>query len=46
VILDPKSGRPVGEPLPVPPNPWAVAAGEGHVWVSGLGASTLTRIDY
>jgi hypothetical protein len=46
VILDPKSGRPVGEPLHVPPNPWAVAAGEGHVWVSGLGASTLTRIDY
>ena len=42
VILDPKTGRPVGEPLPVPPNPWAVAAGEGHVWVSGVGANTVT----
>jgi hypothetical protein len=41
--------RPAGgsaHPLPVPPNPWAVAAGEGHVWVSGLGANTVTRIDY
>ena len=46
VTLDPKTGRPVGEPLLVPSNPWAVAAGEGHVWVSGLGANTLTRIDY
>lgn len=46
VILDPKTGRPVGKPLPMPPNPWAVAAGEGHVWVSGLGANTVTRIDY
>jgi tRNA A-37 threonylcarbamoyl transferase component Bud32 len=46
VMLDPKTGRPIGEPLAVPPNPWAVAAGEGHVWVSGLGANTVTRIDY
>ncbi len=46
VTLDPETGRPVGEPLTMPPNPWAVAAGEGHVWVSGVGANTLTRIDY
>jgi len=46
VVLDPETGRPVGDPVPVPSNPWAVAAGEGHVWVSGLGDSTLTRIDY
>jgi hypothetical protein len=38
VVIDPKTGRPVGDPLPVPPNPWAVAAGAGHVSVSGIGA--------
>ena len=38
--------RPVGDPIPVPLNPWAVDAGAGHVWVSGLGANTLSRIDY
>ena len=46
VVVDPKTSRPVGEPLPMPPNPWAVEAGAGHLWVSGLGASTLSRIDY
>jgi DNA-binding beta-propeller fold protein YncE len=46
VIVDPRTGKPLGEPLPVPPNPWAVAAGGGHVWVSGLGESSLTRLDY
>ncbi len=29
----------------VPPNPYAVGAGGGHVWVAGVGAGTLTRID-
>jgi outer membrane protein assembly factor BamB len=46
VTLDPKTGEPVGEPLRVPSNPWAVAAGAGHVWVSGVAGNTLTRIDY
>ena len=46
VVIDPESLEPVGEPLPVPLNPWAVAAGAGHVWVSGLGTGALTRIDY
>lgn len=46
VAIDPDTTRAVGDPLPVPLNPWAVAAGAGHLWVTGLGASTLTRIDY
>ena len=46
VVIDPEALEPVGDPLAVPLNPWAVAAGAGHVWVSGLGDSTLTRIDY
>jgi DNA-binding beta-propeller fold protein YncE/predicted Ser/Thr protein kinase len=46
IRLAPKTGEPVGAPLRVPDNPWAVATGEGHVWVSGLGSNTLSRIDY
>jgi hypothetical protein len=46
VVVDPETSRPDGEPLRVPLNPWAVAAGAGHVWVSGIGESTLSRIDY
>jgi len=46
VVIDPDDLEPVGDPLAVPLNPWAVVAGSGHVWVSGLGESTLTRIDY
>ena len=37
--------RPVRR-LRVPLNPYAVATGAGHVWVTGLGANTLTRLDY
>jgi predicted Ser/Thr protein kinase len=46
VRLAPQTGAPVGAPLRMPPNPWAVAAGEGHVWVSGIGSNSLSRIDY
>jgi predicted Ser/Thr protein kinase len=45
LVLDPKTGRRVGKPLRVPPNPAGVAAGGGHVWVTGVAASTLTRLD-
>jgi serine/threonine protein kinase len=45
VVLDASSGKRLGG-LRVPPNPYAVAAGGGHVWVTGMGASTLTRIDF
>jgi predicted Ser/Thr protein kinase len=46
VVVDQESLKPVGDPIPVPLNPWGVEAGAGHVWVSGLGANTLSRIDY
>ena len=46
VVIEPDSLEPIGDPLAVPLNPWAVVAGSGNVWVSGLGESTLTRIDY
>jgi DNA-binding beta-propeller fold protein YncE len=46
-VLDPRRMlRGPVQRLPVEPNPYAVAAGGGHVWVAGLGAGTLTRIDY
>ena len=46
VVWTQRQPDPVGEPIAVPLNPLAVAAGAGHVWVSGLGANTLSRIDY
>ena len=46
VVLDPDTGGRVGDPLPVRPNPYAVTAGADHVWVSGIGANTVSRIDY
>jgi predicted Ser/Thr protein kinase len=46
VQLAPETGKPAGPALHVPDNPWAVAAGEGHVWVTGVGSNTLSRIDY
>jgi DNA-binding beta-propeller fold protein YncE len=45
VVVDPKDVRRVGRPLAVPLNPFAVAAGAGHVWVTGIGRNTVTRID-
>jgi hypothetical protein len=45
-VLDPATGKPVGDPVPVEPNPAGMAAGAGHVWVTGVGASTLTRLDF
>jgi DNA-binding beta-propeller fold protein YncE len=46
VVVDQESLKPVGDQISVPPNPLGVEAGAGHVWVSGLGANTLSRIDY
>ena len=45
-VIDARTGRPAGEPLAVGLNPFAVAAGAGHVWVTGQGDNTVTRIDY
>jgi YVTN family beta-propeller protein len=46
VVIDPKRLKPVGEPIDVGFNPYALAADERSVWVTGLGDNTLTRIDY
>jgi DNA-binding beta-propeller fold protein YncE len=46
VVVDPETMKTIGDPLHVPFNPWAVEVGAGHVWVSGLGSNTLSRIDY
>ena len=46
VVLDPKTLKPVGEPIEVGFNPYAMVADERSVWVTGLGDNTLTRIDY
>ena len=46
VVVDQDTLEPVGDPISVPLNPWGVEAGAGHVWVSGLGENTLSRIDY
>jgi DNA-binding beta-propeller fold protein YncE len=46
VFLNRKTGERLGSPLRVPPNPTGMAVGAGHVWVTGIGANTLTRLDY
>jgi hypothetical protein len=46
LVLDPKHPRDEGRSLPMPLNPYAVTAGAGHVWVTGLARNTLTRIDF
>jgi streptogramin lyase len=46
VALDPATMRPWGRAVPILFNPYALAAGEGHVWVTDLGANTVTRVDY
>jgi sugar lactone lactonase YvrE len=45
VVLDPRTGRPSGRPVNVAVNPYAVTAGLGHVWVTGQGDNTVSRLD-
>jgi streptogramin lyase len=44
-MFDPRSGKPVRAPLAVPGNPFAMATGDGAVWVTGI-QGTVTRIAY
>ena len=46
VVLNPRTLKPVGEPIAVGANPYALVADEHSVWVTGLGDNTLTRLDY
>ena len=45
VVADPETLDTVVA-LDVPPNPYGMTAGGGHVWVTGTGDDTVTRIDY
>ena len=45
VVIDPRTAQPTGPALRVPHNPYAIAAGFGHVWVTSAGANSVTRID-
>ena len=42
--LDPRTGRPVGRPLPVGDGPATLAVGGGSVWVGNFRVDTVTRI--
>ena len=44
VRLD-REGRPVGAPIPVGRNPFAITAHGTSAWVTNLGSGTVTRID-
>ena len=44
-VLDRVELEPVGEPIASALNPYAMVADRRHVWVTGLGDNTLTRID-
>ncbi|MBI2690459.1 MAG: hypothetical protein HYX29_00730 [Solirubrobacterales bacterium] len=43
--IDPKTEKPVGDPIPVPIRPQALAGDDTSVWVVSLGANAITRID-
>jgi DNA-binding beta-propeller fold protein YncE len=44
VVIDPRRLKRVKR-LPMPLNPFAVAAGAGHVWVTSLAKGSVTRVD-
>ena len=46
ITLDPKRMRRIGRAIGVGLNPFAMAADDRSVWVTGLADNTLTRIDY
>jgi streptogramin lyase len=45
VRVSPKTGKLIGQPIPVGRNPYAVVAHGTSAWVTNLGDSTVTRID-
>ena len=45
VQLDVKTGKTVGEPIPVGRNPFAIAAHGKTLWVTNLASASVTRID-
>jgi streptogramin lyase len=45
VRLDARTGQPVGDPIPVGRNPFAIVAHGRSAWVTNLGSRSVTRID-
>jgi hypothetical protein len=45
VSIDPRTVRPVGDPVRVGLGPYAMIFALGRVWVTGVGEDTLTRLD-
>lgn len=43
--IDPKTSEVVGDPIPVPVRPLAIAGDDESIWVIGVEVDTLTRID-
>ena len=44
VRIDPRTNRLAGEPRTVPGNPYAIAAGDGNVWVTSPPSGSVTRL--
>jgi hypothetical protein len=44
-VIDPRTMKPAQKPLSMPLNPYAVTSDRRHVWVTSLGADTVTRVD-
>jgi hypothetical protein len=45
VAIDPRTTRRIGDPIRVALGPYAMTYGLGHIWVTGVGEDTLTRLD-
>jgi DNA-binding beta-propeller fold protein YncE len=44
-VIDPRTARQVGRPIPVGLNPFALTGDGTHVWVTSVGSSSVTRLD-
>ncbi len=45
VVIDPRTAKPVGRPVPVGLNPYALAASAGRAWVTNAAANSMTQLD-
>jgi predicted Ser/Thr protein kinase len=45
VRLNARTGKPVGDPIPVGRNPFAIVAHGKSAWVTNVGSASVTRID-
>jgi DNA-binding beta-propeller fold protein YncE len=45
VRLDARTGKAIGDPIPVGRNPFAIVVHGSHAWVTNLASASVTRID-